>query len=65
MMSASSGVIIGVREPLECCKVVISGRLLEPELGRLARALRMDRTARKSGRRSLKRWGLQASHFRG
>lgn len=61
MMSASGGMGVKVREPLDCCKCVIVGGFHESEFPGWVRALRMNRTARNRGRRSLTMLRLQAS----
>lgn len=60
MMSASGGMIMRVQAPLDSCKFVITGRFEEPEFRRSVRALWMNWTARKGGRRYLKMAMLQA-----
>jgi hypothetical protein len=61
MMSASGGMIIGVQAPLDWCKFMRVGEFREGKFRRPMRALWIDRTARKGGRRSLRKMKLWAS----
>lgn len=53
MMRARGGVGIGVPPPLDPCKCFVTSEFEEAESSGWVRALRVDRTARNHGRRSL------------